>query len=122
MLLAQLAADTVAPLVQWIIGGSAALFMLNQAITFWKDHLREQPAPADTYATKREHDALAVEVEARFRELAEDRRRNVMQLHTKIDGLQLLVKDDVSSLHDRVTDLLAAFSELKGAVNRSLTK
>lgn len=49
--LAQVSADQIHPLVQFIIGGSAAVFLLNQAITFWKEHMREKPIPGETYAT-----------------------------------------------------------------------
>ena len=56
--LAQISADQLGPIVPWLLGASAALFLLNQAITFWKEHMREAPAPADTYATKKElHEA-----------------------------------------------------------------
>lgn len=120
MLLAQLSADLVPPLVQWLLGASASLFLLNQAITFWKEHMREQPAPADTYATKKEHEELAAEVEAKFITLATDRRRNVFELHGKIDALAREVKGDMGGVHDRITELLAAFSELKGAVQQKL--
>ena len=49
---AQLPADTVAPLVQWIIGGSAFVFLLNQGLSFYKEHIREKPLASETYATK----------------------------------------------------------------------
>ena len=96
------------------------MFLLNQVLTFWKEHMREQPTPADTYATKEEHDALIAEVDARFDKLNEDRRRNVTELHSKIDDMRREVKTDVHGVHDRITALLASFSEVKGAVTSHL--
>jgi hypothetical protein len=120
MLFAQLPSELSSPLVSWLLGGSAALFLLNQALTFWKDHMREQPAARDTYATKEDHEALIAEVDARFEKLNEDRRRNVTELHGKIDDMRREVKSDVHGVHDRITALLASFSEVKGAVTNHL--
>lgn len=50
--LAQLSSAMAQPLVQWLVGASAAAFLLNQGLDLWKKHFRENPAPSDTYATK----------------------------------------------------------------------
>lgn len=107
--LAQISADAVSPLVQWIIGASGAMFLLNQALGFYKSHLREQPAPRDTYATKdelrqahgrmtREGEALA-EVIAELK--AEDRRLNE-RLETEIKD----IRDEVIAIPEKTIDLL----------------
>jgi hypothetical protein len=44
----------VHPLVQWLIGLSTAIFMANQILSFYRDHIREKPTASDTYATKKE--------------------------------------------------------------------
>ncbi|HSI08820.1 MAG TPA: hypothetical protein VK985_09515 [Rariglobus sp.] len=153
-LLAQVTADQIHPLVQFIIGGSAAVFLLNQAITFWKEHMREKPVPGETYATKeemrqahgrmnRERDeangkiaaaeaiarAAAVKVETEVKaverafveavaQIRRDGEARVTGVQQAIDGWRKEMadehKDDTDKLHERITELLSAFSELKG--------
>lgn len=50
--LAQLSSAMAEPLVQWLVGASAAAFLLNQGLDLWKKHFRENPTPSNTYATK----------------------------------------------------------------------
>jgi peptidoglycan hydrolase CwlO-like protein len=58
MPLAQLSADMLpSGFVSWILCASGAVFLVNQVLTFYKDHFRETPAPAHTYATKADMDA-----------------------------------------------------------------
>lgn len=52
MPLAQISLDTIPALVTFIVGGSAAVLLINQVLTFYKVHIREQPTPSQTYATK----------------------------------------------------------------------
>jgi phytoene dehydrogenase-like protein len=53
-LLVQISFEAIPSFVMFAIGGSAALFLINQALTFYKEHMREKPVPAATYATKTE--------------------------------------------------------------------
>lgn len=52
--LAQLTTEALPSFVTFVIGGSASVFLLNQVLTFYKSHMKEQPTPANTYATKDE--------------------------------------------------------------------
>ena len=123
--LAQFDPSSVPSLVIFIVGGSAAIFLINQVLTFWKDHMREQPAPADTYATKSEHTELkdrvrTVEtaVDENFRELDRKRSVSIAGLHddltAKTDALRKDMKDDNERLNVRITEVLSRVSELKG--------
>lgn len=51
-MIAQLSLDTIPSFVVFIVGGSATIFLINQVLTFYKAHIKEQPTPANTYATK----------------------------------------------------------------------
>lgn len=72
MPIAQLALDTVPAFVTFVVGGSAALFLVNQALTFYKEHIKERPAPADTYATKTELSRVENQLRESIGELADD--------------------------------------------------
>ncbi|MBA4136754.1 MAG: hypothetical protein C0518_05505 [Opitutus sp.] len=91
-LLAQLSAQAIPSFIVFVVGGSATLFLINQALTFYKSHMKEQPTPATTYATKDEaknlHGRIAREREEINRELtridAEQKAlRNTLDLEIK---------------------------------------
>ena len=63
-MLAQLSLESVPSLIQFIIGGSATVFLVNQMLTFWKEHMKEQPTPSNTYATKVELTKVESELKA----------------------------------------------------------
>lgn len=114
--LAQISPDQVHPLVQFIVGGSAAVFLLNQAITFWKDHMREKPIPGETYATialvkdldrmahgrmNRERDAAAAAlVAAETRMQAECKR-----IAEEVAGYNTNAEDRAKRINERIDDL-----------------
>jgi septation ring formation regulator EzrA len=50
-LFAQLPAATPAQISAWLISFAAVLVIAERAFAFWKNHLREQPIPSQTYAT-----------------------------------------------------------------------
>lgn len=120
--------DVEAPaFLAWLACGALALFLLNQALTFWKEHMREKPIPGETYATKTEHGELkgrvaAVEdrTEQNFREL--DRKRSVSiaglhdDLRDKTDSLRTEMKADNERLNMRITEILSAVGEIKGRI------
>jgi len=60
---AQISQQDEGPFLIVVIGLSALLFIANQALTFYKEHVREKPVPAETYATKGEHADLEQKVE-----------------------------------------------------------
>ena len=75
--LAQLSLESMPSLVTFIVGGSAALFLVNQALTFYKEHIRERPTPADTYATKTELGRVETQLRESIGELADDLKEEV---------------------------------------------
>lgn len=127
--IAQLPTDSVPSLSAWILGASGAVFLINQALTFYKEHMRVKPEPADTYATKAEHTELKgrvdnadAKIETNFRELDRKRSVSIAGLHddlaAKTEALRSEMKSDNERLHDRITDVLAKVSELKGQVQK----
>jgi len=136
-ILAQISYDQVPALVQWLIGGSVTVFLLNQILTFYKEHIRETPAPANTYATRADMDAeLGRERGARKKmheEMTEIQKSiTALQIETKnqtadIDTISLAVgtmrseiRTDVNGVQSRISDVLSAVSELKGQVKQAL--
>jgi hypothetical protein len=129
MHLAQLSSENSGPFLIVVVGGSAALFLINQALTFWKDHMRERPTPSDTYATKAEHCELKGRVrgveeklESNFRALDQKRSVSIAGLHddlrNKTDSIRSEMKEDNLRVHDRITEVLGKVSELKGWVQK----
>lgn len=109
-LLAQLSADTGSSLMTFLVGGSAALFLINQALTFYKQHIKEQPTPANTYATKDEmkqaHGRMTREkdeFDRQIRELKEEQERLDQKLDNKIDDLN----ERIDAVPERTINLLA---------------
>ena len=100
------------------------------ALDLWfrlRAHQREEEAAKEPnpplhkeYVFRSEFESHVESIERRFIDLQEDRRRNVTLLHAKIDNMRGEVKGDITGVHDRITTLLAAFSEVKGAVNTHL--
>lgn len=144
-LLAQISTDMLGPIAPWLISASAVLFLVNQGITFYKDHFRESPIPADTYATKKElhetHgrisrerkeiDAALTRADAEIKALAEglqdavgqirrDGEARVSALGAHIDDLKKEIKEENSDLHTRITEMLTSFSGFKGRVEEAL--
>lgn len=127
LILAQLSERTADALVVWMVGGSAAIFAINQVLTFYKAHIKEQPTPSDTYATKAEHAALAGRVDRMSSEIAQaferlDHKRSVSiaGLHTKVENstaeIRREIKADIGGVHERINTVLSAVSEVKGAI------
>lgn len=137
-LLAQLDLSQIPALVTVVVGGSALLFLVNQAMTFYKEHIRERPTPADTYATKEEHARLAEKMDV---ELGRERgaRKKIHEeiaalqgdlkviqaetsahtqsftnLFSQSETLRAEVKDDVQGLHERISQVLEKVGELRG--------
>lgn len=106
--LAQITFDQVPLVIAWVIGASGTMFLVNQALTFYKEHIREKPTPADTYATKVQLDT----------ELGRERGSR-KKMHEEIAALQ----GDVKSHHTAIESLsqdVAAFNEQIGDVNKRI--
>ncbi len=160
--LAQLTPEQLGPIGPWLIVASVVLFLVNQALNFYKEHMREQPAPRDTYATKEElrqtHGRISRErdevnrnvaaaeaiaraaadridgevkaISAAFADSVAQIRRDgegrVTGLEQKIDTLRDDIakasKAEADTLHERITELLAKTSEMRGEVKHLLAK
>lgn len=125
--LAQIGADAVGPLVQWIIGGSAVMFLLNQVLTFYKQHIREQPTPSNTYATKEEmkfaHGRISrerAEINAALAKFETEQEKQREQLDLVITELRKELKEENGGLHERLTDIIQGMGELKGRIDQAL--
>jgi hypothetical protein len=64
LILAQVPAATGAEIATWLISAAAVLLIMERGFSFWKNHLREEPTPSQTYATRT---ALS-ELDARVKE------------------------------------------------------
>ncbi len=116
-LIAQVTADMLGPIVPWIAGASLTLFLLNQALTFYKEHIREQPTPSNTYATKEEmrqaHGRMNREKEERDREIR-DLKATDEALREKLDREIKDLRDDVIAVPREVVALLKETKGLLG--------
>lgn len=97
-LLAQLSLETIPSLVVFVVGGSATIFLINQVLTFYKQHMKEQPTPANTYATKEEmkfaHGRISREREEINREIA--------RLGEEQKALRLVLDSEIKDLNRRI--------------------
>ncbi len=129
LILAQLTERTADALVVWMVGGSAAIFAINQVLTFYKAHIKEQPTPSDTYATKAEHallagrvDRMSGEIAQGFERLDHKRSASIAGLHQKLEtsttDIRREIKTDLGHVHDRINTVLQRVSELKGVMDR----
>lgn len=127
--LAQISTDQIHPLVQFIVGGSAAVFLLNQAITFWKDHMREQPTPSDTYATKQEmkeaHGRMSRERdETRALIVAAEGRMQAecSRIAAEVAGYNTNAEDRATRINNRIDDLSDKVAEAPEKVVEMLVR
>lgn len=141
--LAQLSADMAGPVVAWILGASGVLWFTNQAFDFYKAHIREQPTPSDTYATKAElrevHgrikrerdevnariagmdgriDGVSSEVRSGFKDLDKKRSDSIAGLHKAIDTVEDQMgghwREEVKGIRQILSDMLTAIGRLQG--------
>jgi polyhydroxyalkanoate synthesis regulator phasin len=95
-------------MVAWLVGLSAAMFLANQVLTFYKVHIKEQPSPSTTYATKEEHTALRNQVGAFATKEEHAQLRNQVgafatkseheKLEQRVNGLSAEIKDGFREL------------------------
>ena len=126
---AQVSLETLGPIVPWLAGASVAIFLVNQALTFFKVHIREQPTPADTYASKSDHaelkrrvDEISAEIRGGFEKLDHKRSVSIAGLHDDLKDavkeLRTEMKEDITGVHSRLSDIVAAIGELKGRIQK----
>jgi len=132
--IAQLSPDQIAPLVQWLVGASAAAFLLNQGLSLWKDHFRESPIPADTYATlaqlKEAHGRIGrerSEINTALAKIEAAQAAATIRLDAELCSLRDQLAQNnadgearATKLHDRINAMLESTSELRGEVRSAL--
>jgi hypothetical protein len=114
--LAQLSADLVPPLVQWVVGASAAVFLLNQALDFYKTHMREQPSPPDTYATKKE----LAEAHGRMKREKAETDAKLSALHDEDIRLREKLDDEIAAIQQQLIANNTAAEVRVGKLNDKL--
>jgi hypothetical protein len=72
LLLAQLTKDNSSSFLIVVAGGSLSIFLINQVLTFYKAHMKEQPPPSQTYATKQELARVETDMKDSIGKLADD--------------------------------------------------
>jgi hypothetical protein len=119
--LAQVDVEMVGPIVPWIAGASLTVFLLNQALCFFKEHIREQPTPSDTYATKPEHAELKERVhhveslvDANYKTLDQKRSVSVANLHDALKEQTEALNKRIDEVPNRVISLLTETKKLHG--------
>lgn len=118
--------------VFFYLAGSGVALLVGVR-TIWPKAVPEVPQPLTVkeqkrFATWEELQNVREEVRAignRFDEAVAQIRRDgegrVAGIEQHIDGLKGEIKGDNSELHERITELLTSFSELKGAVRAKLS-
>lgn len=130
----------------YLVGGITAVVVLIKQ--FRKEPVSEtlvspQPLvvkPHEEYASRKEHDALVVQVRDQHAEirteiqtLREERSKSVGNLHQRIeaaaqdnrtvtDSLRKEVKQDIAGVHTLLNEQLRAFSKLEGRIEEALKK
>jgi hypothetical protein len=92
---------TPGSLETWLVCAAAVIVGVERVLAFWKNHLREQPVPAQTYVTRGDCDKIHGMVKEAGR--VQDEKRQ--GLYRKIEELRLEVKDDMDSLHTKVNNV-----------------
>jgi hypothetical protein len=132
-LLAQISLDQFGPLVPWLAGASLALFLTNQAITFWKDHMREEPNPSTTYALKCDHEELAREfresqarTDERFTAMSsassQSREKIFVLIREQNGQLRAEMNSSMAGVNRRLDTVLENTAELRGEMRAVLAK
>ena len=111
-LLAQIPTEALGPVVPWLAGASICVFLANQALTFFKDHIREKPTPADTYATRAEHAELKQRVEHFSDEIVRGFERLDQKRSVSIAGLHDDLASTAEKLNARIDAMPARMIEL----------
>lgn len=114
-ILGQLPDPASAQAVGWILLSlAAACVAINSIAGFWKTHVREQPSPSDTYATKREHSALADKMDV---ELGRERSSR-KKMHEEVAAIQGDIKAMRSDAESRALQLGDLKRQIEGLNQR----
>jgi hypothetical protein len=125
LLLAQLTKDNSPSFLVFVGGASVSLFLINQALTFYKSHMKEQPAPAATYATKQELSRVEADMKESIGRLADAMTREVSSQAGKrkaiYEDLEQLGKDMAGLKADNTTQTRQLFN-VESKVDRILER
>lgn len=115
-LLAQLSTENIPSLITVLVGGSAAIFLINQVLTFYKTHMKEQPTPANTYATKEE----MKHTHGRIGREREEVNLALAALREEQKAMRLVLDTEIKDLNRRIDAVpqrtIALLRETKGLI------
>lgn len=127
--------------IGWVLVAIGALAVIvNQFGEVFNRFRAKEPSPPlhKEYASREQHDelrervdAMAQEIAANFKDMREERSRSARTLHERIEkfdiknqqltaALSKEVKEDFLGVHHRISEIVTAFSELKGAISTAL--
>ena len=112
MMLAQITAPTSLEFAGWLGCLVAAVFLVDRLLRFYKDHMREQPRPDETYVTNDHCQLVHQKHEDRVREL----RAELMSLIERNRGEVAEIKSSITRVHERLDELETRVGELPDRV------
>lgn len=112
--IAQVTTEMLGPVVPWLVGLLLSIYIADRILNFWKSHMREDPRPAATYATKEELTKLEGDIRELFHGLqgrldveVRDQAGKRKKLYEAIEG----VRGEVISLKtDNASQIRQLFS------------
>jgi hypothetical protein len=111
-MLAQLPTISSGDLGGWLIAAAAVLVIAERGFAFWKNHLREQPPPSQTYMTKTDCHLAHAATKEELKRLADDvehlkaarsETNNVVAAAT--ENLRREMNESFRRVHQRIDEL-----------------
>jgi len=121
-LLAQFPSASGNEMVTWLLCAAAAVLIIERSVSFYRTVIRELPEPASTYQLKGD---LATRAE--LREMKTDLMGRIGEVKTEQSAMRIDRQSEKTShaltearsyekIHQRIDQVLAAVSELKGEI------
>jgi len=107
-MLAQLATPTSVEFAGWIACLATCAWLADRILRFYKDHVREQPPPAETYMRRDNCREAHTLLDARLSEVRKEFHSIVESHHVEVVDL----KQSITRLHQRLDDLEARVGSL----------
>ena len=122
ILLAQMPTATNGEISTWLLCAAAAVVIIERTVNFYRTVIRELPEPASTYQLKGD---LATRAE--LREMKTDLMGRIGEVKTEQSAMRIDWQSEKTShaltetrsyekIHQRIDQVLAAVSELKGEI------
>lgn len=112
MLIAQLPSATANGMTEWLICAAAALVIVERALAFYKNHMRESPVPGETYTKQADCVYRHQELTGRLRELEHKREQDVLSsgesrklIYKKLDDTRDNIDDLRRELSEKIDEL-----------------